>query len=130
MTGAGGTVATTCLAAAAGGVGAALRLGLNAIVHRQVRPDYPIAMAIINVTGSFVLGLVTGLTSRGAVPDRWSLLVGVGLVGGFTAFSTTSLQTLRLVQERRIGLALANSFGMIALAVLMAALGIWLGHTL
>ena len=54
----------------------------------------------------------------------------MGLVGGFTAFSTTSLQTLRLVQERRIGLALANSFGMISLAVLMAALGIWLGHTL
>jgi CrcB protein len=130
MTGAGGTLATTCLVAAAGGVGAALRLGLNAIVHRRVRPDYPIAMSIINVTGSFALGLATGLTSRGAVPDRWSLLVGVGLVGGFTAFSTTSLQTLRLLQERRIGLALANSFGMIALAVLLAALGIWLGHTL
>jgi fluoride exporter len=130
MTGAAGTVATTCLAAAGGGVGAALRLGLNGVVHRHVRPNYPVAMTIINVTGSFVLGLVTGLTSRGAVPDRWSLIVGVGLVGGFTAFSTTSLQTLRLVQERRIWLALANSFGMIALAVVMAGLGIWLGRTL
>jgi fluoride exporter len=130
MTGAAGTVATTFLAAAGGGVGAALRLGLNGVVHRHVRPNYPVAMTIINVTGSFVLGLVTGLTSRGAVPDRWSLIVGVGLVGGFTAFSTTSLQTLRLVQERRIWLALANSFGMIALAVVMAGLGIWLGRTL
>jgi fluoride exporter len=129
MTGAAQMAATTCLAAAAGGVGAALRLGLNGIVHRRVRPDYPIAMSIINVTGSFVLGLVTGLTSRGTVPDRWSLLIGVGLVGGFTAFSTTSLQTLRLVQQRRIWLALANSLGMVALAVLMAGLGIWLGRT-
>ena len=130
MTGAAGMVATSCLTAAGGGVGAALRLGLNGIVHRHVRPDYPVAMSIINVTGSFVLGLVTGLAGRGVLSDRWSLLVGVGLVGGFTAFSTTSLQTLRLVQERRIWLALANSLGMVALAVLMAGLGIWLGRTL
>jgi fluoride exporter len=123
-------VATTCLTAAGGGAGAALRLGLNGMVHRHVRPDYPVAMSIINVTGSFVLGLVTGLAARGVLPDRWSLLIGVGLVGGFTAFSTTSLQTLRLVQERRIWLALSNSFGMIALAVLMAGVGIWLGRTL
>jgi fluoride exporter len=129
MTGAAGMVATTCLAAASGGVGAALRLGLNGLVHRRVRPDWPVAMSIINVTGSFVLGLVTGLAGRDGLSDRWSLLIGVGLVGGFTAFSTTSLQTLRLVQDRRIWLALANSLGMVALAVLMAGLGIWLGRT-
>jgi CrcB protein len=87
-------------------------------------------MSIINVSGSFVLGLATGLTAGHVLSEQWSLLIGVGLVGGFTAFSTTSFQTLRLLQERRLWLAFANSFGMIALAVLVAGLGMWLGRAL
>lgn len=124
------TILTTCLLAVAGGVGAALRLALNGFVHGRVRPNYPVAMSIINVSGSFVLGLATGLTAGHVLSEQWSLLIGVGLVGGFTAFSTTSFQTLRLLQERRLWLALANSFGMIALAVLVAGLGMWLGRVL
>jgi CrcB protein len=123
-------ILTTCLLAVAGGVGAALRLALNGFVHGRVRPNYPVAMSIINVSGSFVLGLATGLTAGHVLSEQWSLLIGVGLVGGFTAFSTTSFQTLRLLQERRLWLAFANSFGMIALAVLVAGLGMWLGRAL
>ena len=130
MTGAAGAFVTTCLLAVAGGVGAALRLSLNGFVHRRVRPNYPVAMSIINVSGSFVLGLVTGLVAGRVLPELWGLLIGVGLVGGFTAFSTTSFQTLRLLQERRVWLAVANSFGMIAAAVAVAGLGIWLGRSL
>jgi CrcB protein len=123
-------IVTTCLIALGGGVGAALRLALNGAVHRHVRPNYPVAMTIINVFGSFVLGLVSGLAAGRVIPEQWSLFIGVGLVGGFTAFSTTSFQTLRLLQQRRAWLAVANSFGMIALAVIVAGLGIWLGRTL
>lgn len=123
-------ILTTCLLAVAGGVGAALRLALNGFVHGRVRPNYPVAMSIINVSGSFVLGLATGLTAGHLLSEQWSLLIGVGLVGGFTAFSTTSFQTLRLLQERRLWLAFANSFGMIAVAVLVAGLGMWLGRAL
>jgi CrcB protein len=52
------------------------------------------------------------------------------MVGGFTAFSTTSFQTLRLLQEHRIWLAIANSFGMLAIAIIVAAIGLWLGRAL
>jgi CrcB protein len=52
------------------------------------------------------------------------------MVDGFTAFSTTSFQTLRLLHEQRIWLAIANSFGMLALAVIMAGCGLWLGRSL
>lgn len=130
MTGIAGTIVTTCLLSIAGGVGAALRLLLNGFVHRRVRPNYPVAMSIINISGSFVLGLITGLAAGRVLPELWSTIIGVGLVGGFTAFSTTSFQTLRLLQEKRIGLAIANSLGMLALAVLVAALGLWLGRIL
>lgn len=116
------------LVAIAGGAGAALRLAVNGVVHRRVRTNYPVAMFIINVTGSFLLGLITGLTAGHILPEQLGLYAGVGMVGGFTAFSTTSFQTLRLLQERRVGLAVMNSFGMLALAVLVAALGLWLGR--
>lgn len=54
--------------------------------------------------------------------------IGAGFVGGFTAFSTTSFQTLRLVQEGRWWSAIANSFGMVTLSVVVAGLGLWLGR--
>ncbi len=121
-------IVSILLVALAGGLGAALRLAVNGIVHRRVRTDYPVAMFIINVTGSFLLGLITGLTAGHILPEQLGLYAGVGMVGGFTAFSTTSFQTLRLLQERRVWLAVVNSFGMLALAVVVAGLGLWLGR--
>lgn len=121
---------TSLVVALAGGVGAALRLVLNAVVHRRIRTNYPVAMTIINVAGSFVLGLTIGLTAGRVLPELWSEYIGVGVVGGFTAFSTTSFQSLRLLQEHHIWLALANSLGMAAAAVLTAGLGLWLGTAL
>lgn len=123
-------ILNTFLVGLAGGVGAALRLMVNGFVHRRIRTNYPVAMFLINVTGSFLLGLITGLAEGRILPQEWGLLFGVGSVGGFTAFSTTSFQTLRLLQESRIWLAIANSFGMIAIAVCAAALGMWLGNAL
>ncbi len=116
--------------ALAGGIGAALRLALNGAIHRRVRPEYPVAMTIINVGGSFALGLVAGLMDGRVLPQLWAIALGAGLVGGFTAFSTTSFQTLRLVQEKRWWSAVANSFGMIAVSVVVAGLGLWLGRAL
>ncbi len=121
---------TPLLIFVAGGTGAALRLAVNGAIHRRVRPEYPIAMTLINFVGSFSLGLVTGLASGLVIPDSWAIVVGTGLVGGFTAFSTTSFHTLRLVQERRWWSAVANSFGMIVVAVVLAGLGLWLGRSL
>ncbi len=123
-------IVLSLLVAVAGGIGAALRLALNGVIHRRVRPEYPIAMTIINVGGSFALGFVTGLVEGRILPEAWAMALGAGLVGGFTAFSTTSFHTLRLVQERRWWSAVANSFGMIALSVVVAGLGLWLGRML
>lgn len=123
-------IIATFLVAVAGGIGAALRFTINGIVHRHVRTNYPVAMFLINVSGSFLLGLITGLTAGRILPEQLGLYVGVGTVGGFTAFSTTSFQTLRLLQERQVWLAIANSFGMLALAVIVAGFGLWLGRAL
>lgn len=121
---------TSLLVAFGGGLGAALRLGINGAIHRRVRPTYPVAMTLINTTGAFALGVITGLLASHVLPEPWGLGLGVGLVGGFTAFSTTSFHSLRLLQDRRVWAAIANSVGMLAVAVILAGLGVWLGRLL
>lgn len=121
---------TSLLVAFGGGLGAALRLGINGAIHRRVRPTYPVAMTLINTTGAFALGVITGFLASHVLPEPWGLGLGVGLVGGFTAFSTTSFHSLRLLQDRRVWAAIANSVGMLAVAVILAGLGLWLGRLL
>lgn len=114
----------------AGGVGAALRLVIDGAVKTRVRTALPVGTLLINVAGSFVLGVVTELALGGVVDDAWRLVIGTGLCGGFTTFSTASFETVRLVQERRYALGAMNAVGMLVLAVGAGLLGILLGRVL
>jgi CrcB protein len=88
---------------------------------------YPLGTTIINVSGSFLLGLVAGLALGEVVNPQWQLIVGTGFLGGYTTFSTASFETIRLAQERRYGAALTNGLGMLIGAVAAAGLGLWIG---
>jgi CrcB protein len=112
---------------AAGGVGAATRFFVDGAVKARIRGSYPVGTTIINVSGSFLLGLVTGLALSHLVGDDWRLVLGGGFLGGYTTFSTASFETVRLLQNRRWGAALANGVGMVAASVAAALLGLWLG---
>jgi CrcB protein len=108
----------------AGGVGAALRFVVDGLIRARVRLAYPLATTVINVTGSFGLGLLTGLGSHAGLPHAWVLVLGGGVMGGYTTFSTASVETVRLVEQRRWGLALLNGVGMLVLSVAAAAVGL------
>ena len=114
----------------AGGVGAALRLVIDGAVKARLRTELPVGTLLINVAGSFVLGVVTELALGGVLDDAWRLVIGTGLCGGFTTFSTASFETVRLVQERRYALGAMNAVGMLVLAVGAGLLGILLGRVL
>jgi len=114
------------LTAVAGGVGAVLRFVLDGVIRSRF-PTFPIGTLVINVSGSFVLGLVTAVALGGLVPPEALAVLGVGLMGGFTTFSTASFETVRLIGGRRYGAALVTSVGMLIASVLAAALGLWLG---
>ncbi|MDJ0376857.1 CrcB family protein [Cryobacterium sp. PH31-L1] len=116
--------------AAAGGVGAATRLILDGLVRTRLGGAFPYGTTIINVSGSLLLGLVTGLALNLVLTPEWSLVLGVGLLGGYTTFSTASFETVRLAQAHRYLAALANGLGMLAASVLAAALGLWAGLAL
>ena len=115
------------LVCAAGGVGAALRLVLDGLIRQRVRSTYPVATTVINVSGSLLLGLLVGLVSNRALPDAWQVVAGTGLLGGYTTFSTASVETVRLVQDRRYPAAVLNGVGMLVAATAAAALGLLAG---
>jgi CrcB protein len=105
---------------AAGGVGAAARLLVDGAVRARFGGRLPWGTLAINVSGSLLLGLLTGLTQAGPLPATWELVLGGGLLGGYTTFSTASFETVRLLQERRITAALINGPGMLLLSVAVA----------
>jgi len=114
--------------AAAGGLGAVTRLVVDGALRSWLRIGYPIGTTIINVTGSFLLGLVTGLALAHGLPPEWRAVLGTGFLGGYTTFSTASYETVRLAQQRRYRAALVNGVGMLVLALAAAGLGLWLGE--
>jgi CrcB protein len=83
------------LVAVGGGVGAALRFVLDGLVKERVT-RFPLGTVLINVTGSFVLGLVTGLGEAGAIAVPMVTVLGTGMMGGYTTFSTASVETVQL----------------------------------
>lgn len=114
--------------AAAGGVGAVVRFVFDGALRSWLRVGFPIGTTIINVTGSFLLGLVTGLALAHGLPPEWRAVLGTGFLGGYTTFSTASYETVRLAQQRRYRAALVNGVGMLVLALAAAGLGLWLGQ--
>lgn len=113
------------LLAAAGGIGATSRMVLDGVIRS--RGTLPLGTVTINLTGSLLLGLLTGITTAELVPEVWQLVVGTGFLGGYTTFSTASFETVRLLQERKRINAALNSLGTLFGSVMAAALGLWLG---
>ena len=108
--------------AAAGGVGAALRQAVDHAMPKG-KPAFPWGLFVVNLTGSFALGLLTGT----ALGDPTHALLATGLLGGYTTFSSASLDTAKLLTERRFGAALANGAGVLVAGVTCAIAGIALG---
>ena len=116
-------IVTALLICVAGGIGAALRLILDGLIRGRVRSSYPVATTTINLTGSLLLGLLTGFASHQLLPHQWQLIAGTGLLGGYTTFSTASFETVRLIEDRRYLAAALNGFGMLITGTAAAALG-------
>ncbi|MDD7835405.1 MULTISPECIES: fluoride efflux transporter CrcB [Paenarthrobacter] len=115
---------TVLLLGLAGGVGAAARFLVDGLIRAKVKTALPWATIVINVSGSLVLGFLAGLMMRGEAPESLYLVLGTGFLGGYTTFSTASLETIRLVQSGRTGLALLNGLGSMVASVVAAAAGV------
>lgn len=118
------------LGALGGGLGAALRFVVDGVLSRRLGTGFPWGIFVINASGSLLLGLLTGLAGSSAAAPGWAFVALVGVTGGYTTFSTATIDTIRLIRERRLGSALTNSLGMLGLAVGLAFAGLLLGRAL
>ncbi|WP_099331803.1 fluoride efflux transporter FluC [Actinomyces minihominis] len=108
------------LVALGGGLGASVRFLIDASILARARAQFPWGTWLINLSGSFVLGLIVGPLS-GMV---WGPALTVGLLGGYTTFSSASLEGVTLAEDGKWGRALFYGFGTLVLAVLAALAGL------
>lgn len=112
---------------AGGGTGAALRYALAGAVQQGSGDAFPFGTLTVNFLGSLLLGLIVQIAETKTGPGPWMrLYLTVGLCGGFTTFSTFSLETFRLMQDGSHLLAAGNIAGSIVLCLA----GIWAGMVL
>jgi CrcB protein len=109
--------------AAAGGLGAGARFLLDGVISSRMRSGFPLGTVLINISGSFLLGLLAGLAASAALERSVVLVAGTGFLGGYTTFSTASVDTVRLLKAGRRGLALLSGLGTLAAALGAAAAG-------
>ncbi len=110
-----------------GAFGSIARAWLAVAVARITGPQFPWGTILINILGSFVIGFFGTLTASGsrfAAPTDLRAFVMIGICGGFTTFSSFSLQTLELARDGRIVQALGN----IGLSVALCLLAVAAGH--
>jgi CrcB protein len=89
-----------------GGIGAALRHGINLAVARMLGTAFPYGTLMINITGSFIMGLVAAYFAfKGDASQHWRLFLTTGILGGYTTFSAFSLDVALLYERGDIGLA-------------------------
>jgi CrcB protein len=111
-----------------GAFGTGCRYGLSVFIYSVIeKPTFPYANFIINISGSFLIGLLAELfEARVLVSPTTRAALFTGVLGGYTTFSSFSLETLSLLRNGEIWLALANSLG----SVLLGLVAVWLGMRL
>lgn len=106
-----------------GGVGAIFRYLLGTI---SVATAFPVMTLAINFMGALLIGIIVGITDEVGLPPNAVLLLKTGLCGGFTTFSTFSLETLTLFENKEFALGTIYAVS----SVLLCLAGLFLGKTL
>lgn len=118
---------TALLVMAGAVVGAPARYLVDLLVQSRHDSKLPWGTFIINVSGSLVLGYVASLVAHGQWPTWTQTLLGTGLCGAYTTFSTFSFETLRLIEGHHLREAVIYLAGSLGVGFAAVALGWWVG---
>ena len=107
-----------------GGIGAVFRYLLAGWIYKVIGTDFPYGTLVVNVVGCFVIGLfLTMAEDRFLISPSVRTFVAVGIIGGFTTFSTFNFETLELLKDGAISLALLN----VGASVIVGLSATWVG---
>lgn len=118
------------LVAGGGALGSAARYLLNGLVQSRLGPHFPWGTLMINVTGSLLIGFVLGLFQSGEISSEARLFFAVGILGGYTTFSTFSHDTLGLLANGAFGPVLLNTIGQVVAGLVAVYLGVGIARSL
>ena len=110
--------------ALAAGLGAVLRYVVDQIVQYRTGGDFPYGTLAINLSGSLLLGVITGLALHHGLPTAPTLIIGTGLAGGYTTLSTWAWESLTLAETGDLLEAAMNIVGSFAAGLAIAAAGL------
>lgn len=117
--------------AIAGALGALARYAVGEATIRRSDSSFPWGTFIVNITGTFLLGLLfTVLAERFSAPSWLRSSLTVGFLGAYTTFSTFSLETLRLIENKAYLLAGLNSVGGVVLGLVAIYAGVLIGRAI
>ncbi len=106
-----------------GAIGTLLRYIIGGLDYRFSSGVFPISTLVVNVTGSLVIGFLWGIIDRFAVSPNVRMFIFIGILGGYTTFSTFSLETFNLMRDGEYRIAVMNAVLSIALSVGAVFLG-------
>jgi CrcB protein len=116
------------LVAVGGAIGTVLRYLAGVWIMTHLGPGFPWGTFFVNVSGSFLIGVFLVLTEGGVLPAETRLFLAVGVLGGYTTFSTFSYETLQLLASGGLGPALLNALGQLLAGFIAVYLGVILAR--
>ncbi|WP_206364207.1 fluoride efflux transporter CrcB [Sphingomonas sp. UV9] len=106
-----------------GAVGSGARYLAARAMTALLGPDYPFGTLAVNLVGGLAMGVLIGVLARNSASEAWRLLLAVGVLGGFTTFSSFSLDVVTLIERGAIGVA----FGYILMSVIGSIVAVFAG---
>lgn len=109
-----------------GFLGAIARYALGSYIGSRYGVRFPLGTFIINVSGSFLIGLILALLARTTASAYWRYLIPIGFIGAYTTFSTFEYETLRAMQDGQVMTGLLN----VGLSLVVGFIAVWAGATI
>jgi CrcB protein len=116
------------LVAAGGAFGSVMRYLTGVYAGRLMGLKFPYGTLTVNIVGGLLMGVLIGVLALrgGADQERWRIFIGIGVLGGYTTFSSFSLEMARMIESKAWGQALGYSLGSVVVCVSAVFLGMFL----